>query len=130
MMKLRDHDAPQRARPPEGPAYGDYRASSDFFSPHLFCLGGATPHGDTFTRHFGVPPDIAEDFVTGSATGAMAAWLWRHGYLTEPTFVAEQGHWLGRPGTAGVKVNGARDAIVDVQVSGTGVVIVEGPLHC
>ena len=129
MMMVRDHAALRRARPPEGPAYARYRAGSDFFSPHLFCLGGATPAGDTFARHFGIPPDIPEDFVTGSATGGMAAYLWHHGYLERPSFVAEQGHWLGRPGVIGVHVAGPRTAIENVQISGRGVVVVEGRLH-
>lgn len=129
MMMLRNHATLRRAAPPEGPAYARYRANSDFFSPHLFCLGGATAHGDTFARHFGVPPDIREDFATGSATGGMAAYLWRHGHLAAPTFIAEQGHWLARPGSISVRVNGPRDAIENVQIGGTGVVVVEGSLR-
>jgi trans-2,3-dihydro-3-hydroxyanthranilate isomerase len=129
MMLLRDHDALRRARPPEDPGYPRYKAGSDFFSPHLFCLGGATPEGDTFARHFGIPPDLPEDPVTGSATGGMAAYLWRYGHLAEPRFVAEQGHWMGRPGRMEVTVAGARDAIEHVQVAGTAVVLVEGVLR-
>lgn len=129
MMMVRDHAALRRASPPEGPAYARYRASSDFFSPHLFCLGGATPAGDTFARHFGVPPDIPEDFVTGSATGGMAAYLWHHGHLEQPCFVAEQGHWLGRPGAIAVEVVGPRAAIESVRITGRGVIVVEGVLE-
>ncbi len=55
---------------------GLYRSRS--FSPHLFCLGGITSEGDTFARHFGTPPDTMEDPFTGSATGGMAAYLWRY----------------------------------------------------
>ncbi|MGN6527357.1 MAG: PhzF family phenazine biosynthesis protein [Burkholderiaceae bacterium] len=129
MMLLRDHDALRRARPPEDAPYSRYKAGSDFFSPHLFCLGGATPEGDTFARHFGVPPDLPEDPVTGSATGGMAAYLWRYGHLARPRFVAEQGHWMGRPGRMDVTVAGPRDAIEHVQVAGTAVVLVEGVLR-
>ncbi|GAB2940617.1 PhzF family phenazine biosynthesis protein [Hymenobacter coalescens] len=128
MVLLRDHDALRRARTPEVAAYSRYRAASDFFSPHLFCLGGATAAGSTFARHFGTPPDIMEDPVTGSATGAMAAYLHQHGYLTQPEYVAEQGHWLGRPGTVQVRVAAAAGAIHTVQIGGTGVVLVEGAL--
>jgi trans-2,3-dihydro-3-hydroxyanthranilate isomerase len=129
MMMLRDREALRRARPPVDPHYSRYKAGADFFSPHLFCLGGATPGGDTFARHFGLPPDLPEDPVTGSATGAMAAYLWRHGHLAQPHFVAEQGHWMGRPGRMDVTVVGARDAIESVQVAGTAVVLVEGVLR-
>ncbi len=128
MLLLRNHDALHRASPPEPVAYARYRATSDFFSPHLFCLGGATPNGHTFARQFGIPPDIIEDPVTGSATGGMAAYLWRYGYLAHPDFIAEQGHWLGRPGTIAVHVAGSREDIEFVRISGTGVVVVEGKL--
>lgn len=129
MMLLRDHDALRRATPPEPAAYARYRAASDFFSPHLFCLGGATPAGHTFARQFGTPPDLAEDPVTGSATGGMAAYLWHYAYLAQPDFIAEQGHWLGRPGTITVHVAGPREAIEFVRIGGTGVVLVEGQLR-
>jgi trans-2,3-dihydro-3-hydroxyanthranilate isomerase len=128
MLLLRDHDALRRATPPEPAAYARYRATSDFFSPHLFCLGGATPAGQTFARHFGTPPDLSEDPVTGSATGGMAAYLWHYGHLTQPDFVAEQGHWMNRPGTVAVHLEGPRAAIDSVRIGGTGVVVVEGSL--
>ncbi|MBC8082886.1 MAG: PhzF family phenazine biosynthesis protein [Hymenobacter sp.] len=128
MLLLRDQAALRRATPPAPAAYARYRATSDFFSPHLFCLGGATAAGHTFARHFGTPPDLAEDPVTGSATGGMAAYLWHYGYLPEPDFVAEQGHWLGRPGMVAVRVTGPREAIAAVRIGGTGVVVVEGRL--
>ncbi|WP_375415757.1 PhzF family phenazine biosynthesis protein [uncultured Hymenobacter sp.] len=129
MLFVRDHAALRRAHVPDPAALARYRATSGFFSPHLFCLGGATPAGATFARQFGLPPDLAEDPVTGSATGSMAAYLWHYGYLQEPSFMAEQGHWLGRPGTIAVRVNGPREAIESVQISGTGVVVVEGTLR-
>jgi trans-2,3-dihydro-3-hydroxyanthranilate isomerase len=127
MVLLRDADALRRAQAPEPAAYSRYRAGSDFFSPHLFCLGGATAAGSTFARHFGTPPDLMEDPVTGSATGAMAAYLHQHGYLTDAAYVAEQGHWLGRPGTVQVRLEAAGQ-IRRVQIAGHGVVLVEGRL--
>ena len=129
MIMLRDHAALRRAYVADAGGLGRYRAESDFFSPHLFCLGGATPAGYTFARHFGTPPDVAEDPVTGSATGGMAAYLWHHGYINSPEFVAEQGHDMGRAGTVQVRVSGPREAIDSVQIGGTGVVVLEGGLR-
>ncbi len=128
MAPLRSLDALRRARM-DVPAYDALRARSDFFSPHLFCLEGATPAGRTFARQFGSPPDLPEDPFTGSATGAMAAYLWRHGLIQSPTFVAEQGHWMGRPGQAEVEVIGPRDAIEGVRVGGGAVVVLRGELR-
>jgi trans-2,3-dihydro-3-hydroxyanthranilate isomerase len=127
MIPLRDHAALRRARL-DGAAYGDLRARADFFSPHLFCLGGATAAGQTFARHFGVPPDTAEDPFTGSATGGMAAYLWHYRLIAEPAFVAEQGHWMGRPGEARVEIAGPRDDIETVRVGGRAVTVIRGEL--
>lgn len=127
MIPLRDHSALRRARL-DIPAYAELRAAADFFSPHLFCLGGVTEAGQTFARHFGTPPDTMEDPFTGSATGGMAAYLWRYGLIDQPTFVAEQGHWLGRPGQATVEIVGPRDNIETVKVGGGAATIVRGEL--
>jgi trans-2,3-dihydro-3-hydroxyanthranilate isomerase len=126
-VPLRDHDALRRVAVDLG-ALARLKAAGDFFSLHLFCLGGATPDGHTFARHFAPPPDLFEDPFTGSATGGMAAYLWRYGLLESPTFVAEQGHWMGRPGQAQVEVAGARDAIEAVRVGGGAVTVVRGTL--
>lgn len=107
------------------PAYLSLRNAGDFFSPHLFVLEGVEK-GDTFARHFGVPPDTMEDPFTGSATGGMAAYLWHYGLIDEPIFVAEQGHWMGRPGKAQVEVLGERQEIKTVKVCGSAVTVLTG----
>ena len=56
----------------------------------------------------------------------MAAYLWAHGLIERPDFVAQQGHGIGRPGQAQVRVLGPRDAISGVEVSGQGVVVMSG----
>jgi trans-2,3-dihydro-3-hydroxyanthranilate isomerase len=83
---------------------------------------------ETFARHFGVPPDMMEDPFTGSATGGMAAYLWRYGLIESPRFIAEQGHWMNRPGQATVEVVGRRDDIDTVKVGGNAAIIVRGRL--
>ena len=100
----------------------------DFFSTHLFCLRGITEQGDTFARHFSPPPDVFEDPFTGSATGGMGAYLWHHGLIDRPTFNAEQGHWMQRPGVANVEVVGPRADIETVKVGGSAVAILRGKL--
>jgi trans-2,3-dihydro-3-hydroxyanthranilate isomerase len=108
--------------------YVPLRARGDFFSTHLFCLHGATEQGDTFARHFVTPPDLLEDPFTGSATGGMGAYLWRHGLIDQPAFRAEQGHWMQRPGIAQVEVVGPRDDIETVKVGGSAVTVLRGEL--
>ena len=127
MIPVTSHDALRRIRI-DVDAYAELQAGGDFFSPHVFALGGATEAGATFARHVGALPGGAEDPFTGSATGGMAAYLWHYGLIDTPEFVAEQGHWMGRPGKAFVEVVGARDAIETVKVGGEAVTVVRGEL--
>jgi trans-2,3-dihydro-3-hydroxyanthranilate isomerase len=127
MIPVRDHDALRRITL-NAPAYAALRAAGDWFSPHLFCRGGATAAGQTYARHFGLPPDTMEDPFTGSATGGMAAYLWHYGLIDSPRFRAEQGHWMGRPGLAEVEVVGPPDAIETVRVGGTAVTVLRGEM--
>jgi trans-2,3-dihydro-3-hydroxyanthranilate isomerase len=92
-------------------------------------LGGITPEGKTFARHLSPPPDIFEDPFTGSATGGMGAYLWHYGLLDNPIFIAEQGHWMHRPGQATVEVVGLRDAIDTVKVGGPAITVLRGELE-
>ena len=129
---LKDHDALRRAVL-DVPALERWRAKSgeqgaSTMEPFLVTLDGATSAGDTFSRLLLAPPMPAEDPFTGSATGCMGAYLWRHRLIGQH-FTAEQGHWMGRPGQASVELLGAPDAITGVKVGGSGVVLMEGTLH-
>ena len=126
MILLKSHESLRKAVL-DIEKYTALRESSDFFSPHLFCLQGVEK-GDTFARHFGVPPDTMEDPFTGSATGGMAAYLWYYGLIEKPNFIAEQGHWMNRPGLAYVEVVGPRADIETVKVAGSAVTVLRGEL--
>ncbi|MEL6618524.1 MAG: PhzF family phenazine biosynthesis protein [Pseudomonadota bacterium] len=102
---------------------------TDVMEPFWVTLQGATAVGDTYARLLLAPPSPAEDAFTGSATGAMAAYLWSKGLIHAPDFIAEQGHGMGRPGQAQVKVLGSRDAITGVRVEGRAHVLISGSLH-
>jgi trans-2,3-dihydro-3-hydroxyanthranilate isomerase len=128
MVLVRDKEVLRRAQV-DIARYTKLRGKSDFFSPHLFCLDGITPAGNTFARHFGIPPDTPEDPFTGSATGGMAAFLWHYGWIENPIFIAEQGHWLHRPGFGTVEVIGPRNDIQTVKVGGGAVAVMQGTLQ-
>lgn len=128
MVPLREQEALRRAQI-DPPAYRALKEKADFFSVHLFCMQGFTPAGATSARHLGLPPEPPEDPFTGSATGNMGAYLWRYGLLREPIFVAEQGHWMHRPGQATVEVVGPRHDISTVRVGGEAVAVLEGELR-
>lgn len=123
MIPVRGLEALRRIQFDE-PAYRRLRHEVGFFSAHLFCLQGVTPAGQTFARHLAP----FEDPFTGSATGGMGAYLWRYGLIDRPTFMAEQGHWMNRPGQATVEVIGPRDDIATVKVGGGAVTVVRGEL--
>ncbi|HEY1907727.1 MAG TPA: PhzF family phenazine biosynthesis protein [Myxococcaceae bacterium] len=128
MIPVANPDALRRARL-DMAAYVELRGREKFFSAHLFVLEGATSAGRTFARHFGVPPDLTEDPVTGSATGGMGAYLFHHRLVPEHDFVAEQGHWMGRPGKVEVHVEGTPEDVRSVSVAGTAVVVARGTLE-
>lgn len=111
--------------------YADFlgRKDVDIMEPFWVAQDGATSDGDTYARLLLAPPSPPEDPFTGSATGAMASYLWAHGLIEAPEFTAQQGHGLGRPGQATVKVLGPRDAITGVEASGAGYVLMSGKLH-
>jgi trans-2,3-dihydro-3-hydroxyanthranilate isomerase len=109
--------------------YVNYRDKSDFFSPHFFCLSGESKDASTFARHLGTPPDTLEDAFTGSATGCMGAFIWKYGLMTKNKFIAEQGHWMGRPGRASVEAVGEFNDLQSVVVSGTAVTVIDGEIR-
>jgi trans-2,3-dihydro-3-hydroxyanthranilate isomerase len=127
MVPLSSMEALRQVRV-DGRSYQALRQQSDFFSAHFFVLEGATPLGRTFARHFSPPPDVLEDPFTGSATGGMAAYLWFYGLIKTPKFIAEQGHWMFRPGQAQVDVVGSPSAITAVRVGGSAVTVLHGEL--
>ncbi|WP_209504775.1 PhzF family phenazine biosynthesis protein [Ruegeria sp. HKCCSP335] len=127
---LRDHDALRAARLSEDAlrkvaATAGY-SGSDMAEPFLVTLKGATDAGDTFSRLLMAPPSPPEDPFTGSATGAMAAYLWKYGLMTKDSFVAEQGHDMGRPGQAVVTRVGPTDAMTGIKVAGQGHILMRG----
>jgi len=98
----------------------------DMMEPFLVVLQGATPFGDTYARLLLAPPSPPEDPFTGSATGAMGAYLWRHEMMNKDTFIAEQGHGMGRPGQAQVTRVGPAEAMTGIRVAGKGFVLMRG----
>ena len=127
---LRDMDAVQRAVL-DVAALAEFRSvikhkDADVMEPYIVTLTGATDAGSTFGRLLLAPPNPAEDPFTGSATGCVAAYLWKHGLIESSAYVAEQGHGMGRPGQAQVEVLGPRDEILGIRVGGKGVIVMRG----
>jgi trans-2,3-dihydro-3-hydroxyanthranilate isomerase len=86
----------------------------------------STVHVRVFAPLLGVP----EDPATGSANGALGAYLVHHRAIpvTEPTtyIVSEQGAEIHRPGTLYIEVDSAGEEVSAVRVGGQVVLVAEG----
>lgn len=83
------------------------------------------------TRMFAPLIGIVEDPATGSASGALGAYLVQHGVvdispMTEIT--AEQGYEIDRPSRILIQVDSDDDVIQGVNVGGQALIVVEGTL--
>ena len=83
------------------------------------------------TRMFAPPIGVTEDPATGSASGALGAYLVQNGVvevgpMTE--ILAEQGYEVERPSRILIQVESDDDVIQEVKVGGRAVLVVEGSL--
>lgn len=119
---LRDIQVDKRNLPPV--------TEPPWYTVHFFVVNPSEFTGAlTFARDFMNPNEAdVEDTFTGSATGAMAAYIAKYHLAPMQSGVewtAQQGHWMKRPGEAGVIVDytendGERD-ITKVRVGGKAV---------
>lgn len=124
LVPLRDLDALGRVRM-DRPALQSLCRRAGVDAAFAFCLGGFSPEADTHARLLD-PQSTHEDPFTGSASGAMAAYVVRHGLNLGPRLVAEQGHFVGRPGLGTLEVVGTREDVQAVRLAGAAVRVLEG----
>jgi PhzF family phenazine biosynthesis protein len=115
---------------PDFAALTDLNRKLGCASTHLYTHAGPNR---LYCRDFSPAVGVAEDPVTGSALGAMAALLVREGAvaLSPPTaqLTAEQGHAAGRPGEARIQVDHDQSGPTAVRVAGTAVPVMEGHIR-
>jgi trans-2,3-dihydro-3-hydroxyanthranilate isomerase len=102
-------------------------ASAGVSAAFMFSIGGFDPSVDTHARLFD-PNGAAEDPFTGSASGAMGAYAVHYGLKPGPSLVAEQGHFVGRPGRGYLEIIGTPQKIETVRLGGAAVKVMEGTL--
>ena len=107
----------------------DLEEVEKYFSIHVFALDTLDPAHKAHSRHF-LASQGFEDPVTGSATGAMAAYLWKYGLVREKRYTVEQGHIMGRPGVVEVLIDGHDDEPNSVQIARTAVTVLKGTISC
>ena len=98
------------------------------FSRETLEIGDSRAHA----RMFAPADNIPEDPATGSACGALGAYLVHHGVSgVEPVdgrhkFVIEQGDFIKRPSRINLDVRGEAGAVEEVRVGGSSVVVAHG----
>lgn len=127
MIPVASLEVLQRLRP-DFQHLSDLEAVGHYYSTHVFALDAFDSANRTHARHFAASAGIPEDPVTGSATGGMAAYMWRYGLLRERNFRAEQGHIIGRPGVVEVEVDAEGEEPTAVRISGTAVTVLRGTI--
>ncbi len=98
------------------------------FTRETIEIGASRAHA----RFFAPADNIAEDPATGSACGALGAYLIHHDALSlEPEdgrykFVIEQGDFIHRPSRINLDVKGGAQAVEEVKVGGPSVLVAKG----
>ena len=98
------------------------------FTRETLEVGASRAHA----RFFAPADNIPEDPATGSACGALGAYLVHHGALSlEPkdgryTFVIEQGDFIHRPSRINLNVKGEVGRVDEVKVGGSSVLVARG----
>jgi trans-2,3-dihydro-3-hydroxyanthranilate isomerase len=115
-----------------GELYTQHGATGCYaFSRETIEIGEARAHA----RLFAPADNIAEDPATGSASGALGAYLVHHGASgIEQTdgrykFVIEQGDFMHRPSRINLDVGGRPGAIDEVRVGGPAVIVARGEVY-
>lgn len=98
------------------------------FTRETIEIGSARAHA----RLFAPADNIPEDPATGSAAGALGAYLVHHGAANVETtdgrfrFIIEQGDFMNRPSRISLDVKGKPGSIDEVRVGGPSVVVARG----
>lgn len=99
---------------------------------HAFTLETFEQGSRAHARFFAPADNIAEDPATGSACGALGAYLVHHGALKPEAeggnvdFVIEQGDFMHRPSRVHLSVKGDTRRIAEVRVGGESVLVARG----
>ncbi len=98
----------------------------------LVCPYTHSDQADFYLRFFHPRLGAQEDIASGTSMGAAAAYLVHNKLVPmndEITITTEQGHALGRPTLARLRVSAPEGRITRVLLEGTGVVVMRGSFH-
>lgn len=80
-------------------------------------------------RFFAPDDGIAEDAATGSAAGALSAYLIHHAAIDVNSFTVEQGDFMNRPSRIFAEVTGEKGNVERVNIGGSSVVVAKGEIY-
>lgn len=124
LVAVRDLSALQGAHPDPG-ALAEHNRRHGITSTHLYCRETMLPGSTLHTRDFSPAAGVAEDPHTGTANGALGAYLVAEGRLAPGHHVFEQGWTVGRPGQIHVEVSPGGKG---VRVGGEAVTVIVGSI--
>lgn len=131
MVPIKTLEAFSRMNPDLGSLYTHNRGLG-VASTHCYCLETAEAASHLHTRDFSPAVGIPEDPATGTANGALGAFLLHHGVLIpdheQMRLTVEQGFEIGRPSYITVEVDGEPRSPRTVRVGGTAVPILQGTM--
>lgn len=117
---------------PDLHAIAGHNRSIGVASTHCYSLDTVDPDAHLHTRDFSPAFGIPEDPATGTANGALGAFLLHHGVFTpeceQLRLTVEQGFEIGRPSYLTVEVDGEPNSPRTVRVGGTAVPIIQGTM--
>lgn len=125
MVPVRSLDALRRVRP-DYQQLAELENTGRYFSLHAFTLETLDAANRAHSRHFLAGGGTLEDPVTGSASGAMGAYLWKYGLVRERAYTVEQGHLMGRPGIVAIEVDAEGDEPTGIRIAGSAVTVLRG----
>ncbi len=100
-------------------------------STHVFTLQTLSPMAMVHTRNFSPAVGIFEDPATGTANGALGAYLIKNRAIrgnSPVTIISEQGYEINRPSEILVEVHFVGDRVEVVRVGGQAVTVMEGEM--
>ena len=124
LVPLRDLGALRRARP-DMRELSRCNKSMGVTSTHLYCRETERPGSTLHTRDFSPAAGVPEDPHTGTASGALGAFLVQAGVLPPGRHLFEQGWTVARPGLIHVEV---APGAVAVRVGGGAVTVLDGSM--
>lgn len=129
MVPIKNLDALKKATP-DFEKLAHYQRKHNFISIHAFTFETENPENDVCVRDFAPSVQINEEAATGTANGALGAYLVINKALSLPKnpliLKIEQGNGMGRPSRIVVEISHEEGRVTLVKVGGSAVIVLEG----